>query len=80
MENNGENTNNKNKKEYLGSRYSQQLFGENAGRVSDSGNKEMEKKEQITKELFWKASGEEDYTKEETLSKIILKINSSNRK
>ncbi len=40
----------------------------------------MEKKEQITKELFWKASGEEDYTKEETLSKIILKINSSNRK
>lgn len=73
MDKNGENLNNiinNNKKEYLGSRYSEQLFGENAGTVSDSGNKEMEKKEQMTKELFWKASGEEDYTKEETMSKI----------
>jgi len=71
MDKNAENLNNKNKKEYLGSRFSQQLFGENAGKVTDSGNKEMEKKEQLTKELFWKASGEEDYTKEETMSKII---------
>lgn len=74
MDKNGENLNNNNKKEYLGTRYSQQLFGEKAGKVTDSGNKEMEKKEQITKELFWKASGEEDYTKEETMSKIICKI------
>jgi len=69
MDKNGENSNNNNKKEYLGSRYSQQLFGENAGKVTDSSDKEMEKNEQITKELLWKASGEEDYTKEETMSK-----------
>ncbi len=70
MDNNGENKKINSKKEYIGSRYSQQLFGDNAGSISDSTNKEMEKKEQITKELFWKASGEEDYTKEETLSII----------
>ena len=74
MDKNAENINTNNKKEYLGSRYSQQLFEENSGRVTDSGDKEMEKKEQITKDLFWKASGEEDYTKEETMSKLKIKV------
>jgi len=69
MDGNGEKLNNYGKKEYLGTRYSQQLFGENSGRVTDSSDKDMDKKAQITKELFWKASGEEDYTKEETISK-----------
>lgn len=74
MDENGDFKNNNSKKEYLGSRYSQQLFGDNAGRVTDSANKDMEKKEQLTKEAFWKASGEEDYTKEETLSKYKINV------
>ena len=57
------------KKEYLGSRYSQQVLGDKSGSVEDSSNFEMNKKEEKTKELFWRASGEEDYTKEENLSK-----------
>lgn len=61
-----------NNKEYLGSRYSEQIFGDQGGTVTDSSNKQMETKEKITKELFWKASGDEDYTKQETLGIIIL--------
>ena len=34
----------------------------------------MKKNEEKTKELFWRASGEEDYMKEENISKIILII------
>ena len=61
-----------NNKDYLGSRYSEQVFGDQGGRVTDSSNKQMESKEKMTKELFWKASGDEDYTKQETLGIIIL--------
>jgi hypothetical protein len=61
--------NSERKKEYLGSRYSQQILGENSGSVKDSSNLEMKKKEEKTQELFWRASGEEDFTKEENISK-----------
>lgn len=70
--NNDDNLNKYNKKEYLGSRYSEQLFGDKGGSTTDSSNEEMAKKEEKTRKMFWKATGEEDYTKEETISNRIF--------
>ena len=63
---------NNDKKEYLGSKYSEHLFAQSGGHLSDEEkekqNKEFESSKSFEEDLLWKQIDSDDYTKTMTLS------------
>lgn len=58
--------------DYMGSKYSEHLFGQSGGKVSklDADNSKEEKMEEFSAQQFWKDVNENNYQKKQTLSKL----------
>ncbi len=61
---------NKESNDYLGSKYSEQVFGQSGGKVSDEERQRQEKEmtpQKFEEKMFWKDFDQEDYMKTQTL-------------